>query len=236
MQITATPQCGGNGYVGWVMANPGRPVTVWGDTHCTGVNDGWITIDTSKQGWALYDSDGNYLGQRGWNEPKRTYEAIELQIDRAWDDKWEFNASYTWSRSQGNAEGPVNSDTEFDDTGRTENFDDPWVNFFSGDLPNDRRHQFKARGTYRADPALALRRQSGPRLRYTNHRIWRRQPVRCHQLRQLFHLQAELRRTLAGTCLSGLTARGLRTHAVDLYDRRQRRVPDAARFPRASCR
>ncbi len=152
MQITATPQCGGNGYVGWVMANPGRPVTVWGDTHCTGVNDGWITIDTSKQGWALYDSNGNYLGQRGWNEPKRTYEAIEFQIDRAWDDKWEFNASYTWSRSQGNAEGPVNSDTEFDDAGRTENFDDPWVNFFSGDLPNDRRHQFKARGTYALTP------------------------------------------------------------------------------------
>ncbi len=148
MEISATPQCGGNGYVGWVMANPGRPVTVWGDTHCTGVNDGWITIDTSKQGWALYDSDGNYLGQRGWNEPKRTYTAIELQIDRAWDDKWEFNASYTWSRSEGNAEGPVDSDTEFDDAGRTENFDDPWVNYFSGRLPNDRQHQFKARGSY----------------------------------------------------------------------------------------
>jgi hypothetical protein len=52
----------------------------------------------------------------------------------------------SWNR--GNAEGPVNSDTNFDDTGRTENFDDPWVNLSSGYLPNDHRHQFKLRGTY----------------------------------------------------------------------------------------
>ena len=149
MEITATAQCGGDGYVGWVMANPGRPVTVWGDTDCDGSADGWITIDTSREGWALYDSDGNYLGQRGWVSPKRTYKALELQIDHPWDGTWALNASYTLSKSEGNAEGPVNSDTEFDDTGRTENFDDPWVNLGgNGDLPNDRRHQFKVRGAY----------------------------------------------------------------------------------------
>lgn len=149
MEISATPQCGGDGYVGWVMANPGEKVTVWGDTNCDGTTDGWIDIDTSKEGWALYDAAGNYLGQRGWVEPKRTYKAIELQLDRAWDDKWAFNASYTWSKSEGNAEGPVNSDTNFADTGRTENFDDPWVNLGGyGPLANDREHQLKLRGTY----------------------------------------------------------------------------------------
>ncbi|RPE77050.1 TonB-dependent receptor [Vulcaniibacterium tengchongense] len=149
MEISATPQCGGDGYVGWVMANPGKPVTVWGDSNCDGQADGWITIDTSKEGWAMYDAAGNYLGQRGWVEPKRTYKAVELQLDRAWDDKWSFNASYTWSKSEGNAEGPVNSDTNFSDTGRTENFDDPWVNLGGyGPLANDREHQLKLRGTY----------------------------------------------------------------------------------------
>jgi hypothetical protein len=60
-----------------------------------------------------------------------------------------LNASYTLSFSEGNAEGPVNSDTDFADTGRTENFDDPWVNYGgNGFLPNDRRHQFKFRGAY----------------------------------------------------------------------------------------
>lgn len=149
MEISATGACGPNGYVGWVMANPGKKVTVWGDTDCDGSADGWVTVDTAKEGWAMYDSEGNYLGQRGWSKPKRTYKAIELQLDRAWDDKWAFNASYTWSKSQGNAEGPVNSDTDFSDTGRTENFDNPWVNYRGyGYLPNDHRHQIKLRGTY----------------------------------------------------------------------------------------
>ncbi len=150
MGITATPQCGdANGGVGFVMANPGKPVTVWGDTNCDGVNDGYITIDTSKQGWALYDSDGNYLGQRGWVKPKRSYQALEFQIDRAWDEKWALNVSYVLSWNKGNAEGPVNSDTDFSDTGRTEHFDDPWVNLNNyGYLANDHRNQIKARGTY----------------------------------------------------------------------------------------
>lgn len=159
MEITAT-HCGRNG-PGWVMANPGEDVTFWGDTDCDGENDGYVTVDTSVAGfWTEADNyeyiDGEWeyvnstpTGQRGWVEPDRTYKAIELQLDRAWDGKWGFNASYTWSKSQGNAEGPVNSDTNFDDTGRTENFDDPFVNFNGyGDLANDRRHQIKLRGSY----------------------------------------------------------------------------------------
>jgi len=148
MEITATGQCG-DSYVGWVMANPGKKVTVWGDTNCDGSADGWLTVDTSKEGWALYDDNGNYVGQRGWVKPKRDYKALELQLDRAWDGKWSMNASYTLSWGKGNAEGPVNSDTDFADTGRTENFDDPWVNYNGyGYLPNDRRHQLKLRGSY----------------------------------------------------------------------------------------
>ncbi|MHB1057403.1 MAG: TonB-dependent receptor [Rhodanobacter sp.] len=153
MGITATAQCGGDGDIGYVMGNPGKKITVWGDTNCDGTPDGYVTVDTSKEGWAMYDSEGNYLGQRGWVKPKRTYAALEFQLDRAWDDKWSMNASYVLAWNRGNAEGPVNSDTNFDDTGRTENFDDPWVNLGGdGYLPNDRRHQFKLRGTYAITP------------------------------------------------------------------------------------
>lgn len=151
MEITSNGiVCGGEpGYVGWVMANPGKNVTVYTDTNCDGDNDGYVTIDTSRAGWAMYDDDGNYTGEVGWNEPKRDYKALEFMIDRAWDDSWSFNAVYTLSWTKGNAEGPVNSDTDFGDTGRTENFDDPWVNYGSyGYVPNDRRHQLKLRGSY----------------------------------------------------------------------------------------
>lgn len=160
MEISATGKCGEAGYVGWVMANPGSKVTVWGDTDCNGTM-GWVTVDTAKEGWAMYrtDVDANgdthdvYIGQRGWVKPKRTYSALEFQLDRAWDNKWSFNASYVLSWNRGNAEGPVNSDTDFADTGRTENFDNPWVNYGGdGYLPNDRRHQFKFRGTYAITP------------------------------------------------------------------------------------
>ncbi len=137
------------GYIGYIMGNPGRDATVFTDTDCDGESDAYVTIDTSVAGWAIYDDDGNYVGEAGYSKPNRTYKALELQIDRAWDERWAFNASYTLSYSEGNAEGPVNSDTDFSDTGRTENFDDPWVNLGGkGYLPNDRRHQFKLRGAY----------------------------------------------------------------------------------------
>lgn len=143
--------------VGFVMGNPGRDLTVFTDTDCDGENDGFVTIDTSRQGWALYDDDGNFTGELGFPTPKRTYKALELSIDRAWDDRWSMNASYTLSYSEGNAEGPVNTDTGFSDTGRTEHFDDPFVNLnASGSLPNDRRHQFKLRGSYALSDAWTV--------------------------------------------------------------------------------
>ena len=53
----------------------------------------------------------------------------------------------------------MNSDFNFADTGRTEAFDDPWVNFGGdGYLANDRRHQFKLRGSYGLGEHLAIRR------------------------------------------------------------------------------
>lgn len=137
------------GEVGFVMANPGRTLTVYTDTDCDGENDAFVDIDTSVAGWARFDDDGNYLGENGWQDPKRTYKAVELVIDRAWDEKWAFNASYTWSKAEGNAEGPVTSDFNFGDAGRTEAFDDPWVNYNAfGELANNRTHSLKARGVY----------------------------------------------------------------------------------------
>lgn len=165
MEITSTGIiCDGEPVsAGYVMGNPGEDITLYTDTDCDGENDGYVTIDTSEGGWALYeeydtgevDEDGHritaqrYVGDTGYKRPERSYRALEFVLDRAWDDKWSINASYTLAWNKGNAEGPVNSDTDFADTGRTENFDDPWVNYGGyGYLPNDRRHQLKLRGTY----------------------------------------------------------------------------------------
>ncbi|WP_411833593.1 carboxypeptidase regulatory-like domain-containing protein [Pseudoxanthomonas mexicana] len=129
----------------WPIANPGEELTLWGTTAMGCAQDGWVTIDTSKEGYITVGSNRII----GYSKPKRTYKALEFQIDRAWDDKWAFNASYLWSRSEGNHEGPVNSDTNYGDTGMVQHWDHPANNERYGDLFNDHRHQIKLRGSYK---------------------------------------------------------------------------------------
>lgn len=127
------------------IANPSEELTLWGTTAMGCAQDGWVTIDTSKEGYITAGSNRII----GYKEPRRTYKAVEFQIDRAWDDKWAFNASYLWSKLDGNHEGPVNSDTNYGDTGMVQHWDHPAVNERSGVLFNDHEHQIKLRGSYK---------------------------------------------------------------------------------------
>ena len=92
------------------MGNPGDPLTIFTDTNCDGVSDAFVTIDLERDGWASFSGNngaGTFLGRiSGFPDPKRTYKALEFVLDRAWDDKWSLNASYTLSYAEGNAEGP----------------------------------------------------------------------------------------------------------------------------------
>ncbi len=86
----------------------------------------------------------------GLPTPTRTYKAIEFFFERAWDDKWTLQGSYTWSKSYGNSEGYVKSDIAQDDAGITQDFDFAELMEHSyGLLPNDRRHALKLFGAYR---------------------------------------------------------------------------------------
>ncbi|CAN7567228.1 TonB-dependent receptor [Pseudoxanthomonas sp. LjRoot143] len=129
----------------WPIINPGESLTLWGTTDMGCAQDGWVTIDTSKEGYITVGSNRIV----GYSKPKRTYKAVEFQIDRAWDDKWAFNASYLWSKSEGNHEGPVNSDTNYGDTGMTQHWDHPANNDRYGVLFNDHEHQIKLRASYK---------------------------------------------------------------------------------------
>ncbi|TLX22105.1 TonB-dependent receptor [Thermomonas fusca] len=124
----------------WPIINPGETNTLW----CPTTND-WVTFDSSEDGYKALGS-GAIMG---YKKPKRTYKAVEFQLDRAWDDKWAFNASYLWSRSEGNIEGPVNSDTGYADTNLVQYYDHPAVNERYGVLFNDFRHQIKLRGSFK---------------------------------------------------------------------------------------
>lgn len=124
----------------WPIINPGEKNTLW----CPDT-DSYVSFDSSKDGYQALGS-GNIMG---YKKPRRTYKAVEFQIDRAWNDKWSFNASYIWSKSEGNIEGPVNSDTGYNDTNLVQYYDHPAVNERYGVLFNDFRHQFKLRGAFK---------------------------------------------------------------------------------------
>ncbi len=131
----------------WPIINPGEMTTLWcpEPTEVDPDAGRWVDFDSSQDG---YVATGSGLVM-GYKKPRRTYKAVEFQLDRAWNDKWAFNASYLWSKSEGNIEGPVNSDTGYNDTNLVQYYDHPAVNERYGVLFNDYRHQIKLRGSFK---------------------------------------------------------------------------------------
>ncbi len=104
------------------------------------------------------NGDGNYTEQLvpnsylGLPKYKRGYRAIELFWERTPSDGWYMQGSYTWSKSEGNIEGYVNSSLEQDDAGLTQDFDHKlFEDGADGYLPNDRRHSLKLFGSYQVN-------------------------------------------------------------------------------------
>lgn len=93
----------------------------------------------------------------GVPESERTYKAVELFWERAWDGEWFLQGSYTYSRSEGNNEGWVRSDTGQRDAGFTSAFDLAWLmDGAYGRLPNDRPHVFKLWGGWQVAPEFMV--------------------------------------------------------------------------------
>ena len=121
------------GFHAYVLTNPGTSMTVATEPNCDGV---LITETYSAE-------------ELGYPAAEREYKAITFYMNKVWDGKWSMNASYVYSKSEGNNEGYVRSDNGQDDAGITTNFDQPGLTDFAiGDLPNNRDHQFKFYGNY----------------------------------------------------------------------------------------
>lgn len=115
---------------------------------------------TNTFSMADLDANGNPTGTRsefvmsasdwGFTDPlRRQYKAVDLYLERPFDGKWEARFDYTYSKSEGNNEGQVKSEFGQDNISKTQDWD-AWqmMQFADGALANDRRHQFKARGSY----------------------------------------------------------------------------------------
>jgi hypothetical protein len=131
----------------YVLTNPGSDVTV----ACEHYN----TFGDPTSGTTLIDTLITAEDLR-FDEAERTYEAWEVTVDGAFSNLT-LQGSYTWSKSQGNAEGYVKSDNGQDDAGLTTDWDIPEImDGAYGYLPNDRRHKLKLWASYQASDRLTL--------------------------------------------------------------------------------
>ncbi len=128
----------------YVLANPGRPITMHWDFNKNGVTEATERAVLTPE-------------MLGYPAAERNYYALEFSVEKVVDEKWGAQFSYTWAHSYGNYEGLVHSDSNQSSTGLTRLFDSPALTRnTSGDLPNDKRHQFKTLGTYRLTKEVTL--------------------------------------------------------------------------------
>ena len=143
-----------NGYPGYtysgpsarayVLGNAGRPIEMYWDFNKNGAIDANERATLTSQ-------------MLGYPAAERKYFAVEFTAEKVIDDKWGAQFSYTWAHSYGNYEGLVHSDSNQSSTGLTRLFDTPALTMNThGDLPNDRRHQFKLFGTYKLTREFSL--------------------------------------------------------------------------------
>lgn len=127
------------GFTQYVMINPGSDVTITLNNPINGETDlRTVTLTAAELGYP---------------RASREYDAVEFTFEREFDGVWYLRGSYTWSNSEGNSEGFVQSDYGQDGPGITIDFDQ--VDFTEGaygHLPNHREHQFKLWGAYQITP------------------------------------------------------------------------------------
>ena len=146
--------CDGPALERWALANGYPDYDYHSAAQCVLVNPGndvHIKMDLNN--------DGNYQtttipsSYTGLEKYERKYDALELTLAKAFDGKWGFQGSYTYSKAKGTAEGYVNSIINQDDAGVTQEFDfGSFTHGAYGFLPNDRRHILKMFGTMSLTP------------------------------------------------------------------------------------
>ncbi|UPG85550.1 TonB-dependent receptor [Luteibacter aegosomatis] len=93
----------------------------------------------------------------GFPHVKRKYYALDTYIEHPFDGTWWGKITYTFSKSYGNSEGQVKSDIGQQDIAATQDWDFPSImEYGSGRLPNDHRHQVKAYGSWQINPEWNL--------------------------------------------------------------------------------
>lgn len=93
---------------------------------------------------------------------RREYQAVQLQVQRRYADRWQLLGSYTWSETEGNLfrNDGVSFFGDFTD------ITDAGISNRLGPAPYDREHQFKVFGNYRVPVSEQVWVSMGTALRY----------------------------------------------------------------------
>ncbi|MFC5476790.1 TonB-dependent receptor [Massilia suwonensis] len=131
----------------------------WGGFGCASFNPGEAStflVDYAGTGNNLTEVNLS-KADLGFDDPKRTYTAVDLFAEHPYRNGWYGRVNYTWSKSRGNTEGQTKSDNAQTDVAATSTWDNPelMVNAY-GLLPNHREHQIKAFGYYDLTPEVTL--------------------------------------------------------------------------------
>jgi hypothetical protein len=125
------------GFHQYVLANPGADITVRLDGDCA--------VDPKQCGVVTLAA-----ADLGFVKPVRKYDAVEFQVNKAFNGTYGLDFSYTWQKVRGNYEGSVKSDNNQDDAGLTQDFDQPGFQEGAyGILANERKHTFKFFGSFK---------------------------------------------------------------------------------------
>jgi hypothetical protein len=94
-----------------------------------------------------YTTGTNYF--MPWPKPERSYDAVTVELNKLFSNKWLAQASYTWSSLRGNYAGLFRWENGQLDPNITSEYDLPGLlGNKSGPLPGNRTHQIKVAGSY----------------------------------------------------------------------------------------
>ncbi|MDY6924051.1 MAG: TonB-dependent receptor [Pseudomonadota bacterium] len=132
-----------DGFHQYVIVNPGAASS--------------ITLSDPLPGETTVRTVNFSAADLGYPKAERTYTALQIEFERAFDGVWTLQGSWTISESRGNTEGYVKSDNGQTDAGITQDFDQPGLTDGSnGLLPNHRGHVFKLFGSYQLTDNLLV--------------------------------------------------------------------------------
>ncbi|UPG95076.1 TonB-dependent receptor plug domain-containing protein [Luteibacter aegosomatissinici] len=117
---------------GCYLSNPGRTNTY----RISNGAGGYYSVDVSAADF-------------GMPKAKRNYYSLETYLEHPFDGTWTGKIDYLYSKSYGNTEGQVRSDIGQTDVSATVDWDyGKLMEYSNGLLSNDRKHQFKAYGSW----------------------------------------------------------------------------------------